>query len=345
MTQRDRGSKPREIRAELDRTRASLDRAFDALGSRLTPSSLLWDGIGVFRDGASAGVSRAMQMAQQHPLPACVIGIGVGWLLLENARSGRGDGTYRGTPAEQAAGGYASGRYGTYPGTPAEAEEFIAAGYSVEPSGGSAVRQPVAGAVQKAGEVASRAGERVSETAEAVKEKAGRAAETVKEQASQAAGAVRQQTAQAVDTVREQAAHTAEAVKTRASRVGQQARQTAQRAGSEFDHLLREQPLVVGLGAMAVGVLAGLLLPSTRREDEVLGEVRDRKLDAARTAARETLEKGKQVARTAVESARQTVKEEAERQQLTPRAVVDRVVGAPSPQPPASPPAPNPTAG
>ena len=350
MSDRGRGSRPREIRAELDRTRASLDRAFDALGSRLTPSSLLWDGIGVFRDGASAGVSRAMHMAQQHPLPACVIGIGVGWLLLENARSGRGDGTYRGTPAEEAEGGYASGRYGTYPGTPAEAEEFIAAGYSTEP-GGSAIRQTAGSAAHKVGEVASRAGERVSETAEAVKEKAGavkekagRAADTVKEQASHAVGAVRQQTSQAVETVREKTAQTAEAVKTKASRVGQQARRTAQRATSEFDHLLREQPLVVGLGAMAVGVLAGLLLPATRREDEALGEVRDRKLDQARSAARETLEKGKQVARTAVDSVKQTVKEEAERQQLTPRAVVDRVVGAqPAPPQPGAPP-PNPTA-
>jgi len=295
MSDRGRGSRPREIRAELDRTRASLDRAFDALGSRLTPSSLLWDGMGVFRDGASAGVSRAVQMAQQHPLPACVIGIGVGWLLLENARSGGGE--------------------GAYPGTPAEAEEFMAAGYSTEHGGGSAVR-----------------------------EKAGRAAETVKEQASQAAGAVRQQTSQAVETVRERTAQTAEAVKSRASRAGQQARHTAQRASSEFDHLLREQPLVVGLGAMAVGVLAGLLLPATRREDEAMGEARDRKLDQARSAARETLEKGKQVARTAVESAKRTAKDEAERQQLTPRAVVDRVVGAPPAPPPPSAPPPNPTA-
>ena len=324
MSDRGRGSRPREIRAELDRTRASLDRAFDALGSRLTPSSLLWDGIGVFRDGASAGVSRAAQMAQQHPLPACVIGIGVGWLLLENARSGGGE--------------------GTYPGTPAEAEEFIAAGYSTEHGGGSAVREQASRAVHKVGEVASRAGDRASETAEGVREKAGRVAETVKEQASQAAGAVRQQTAHAVETVREKTAHTAEGVKSRASRMGQQARHTAQRASSEFDHLLREQPLVVGLGALAVGVLAGLLLPATRREDEAMGEVRDRKLDQARSAARETLEKGKQVARTAVESAKQTAKVEAERQQLTPRAVVDRVVGAqPAPQPPSAPP-PNPTA-
>jgi ElaB/YqjD/DUF883 family membrane-anchored ribosome-binding protein len=336
MSQRGRTSS-REIRAELDRTRASLDRAFDALGSRLTPSRLLWDGIGVFRDGATAGVSRAMQMAQEHPLPATVIGIGVGWLLLENARSSRG--VYQGTPAEQADGGYATGRQGTYPGTPAEAEAFKGEAFG-EPRV-SGVREAASGAVHKVGEVAERAGERVSETADAVKEKAGRAAETVKEQASRAAESVKEQASHAVGTVREQAVHTAEAVKTRASRVGQQARQTARRASSAFDDLLRERPLALGLGAMAVGVLAGLLLPATRREDEVLGEARDRKLDAARQAARETLEKGKHVARTAVESARQTVKEEAERQQITPRAVVDRVVGG-APGQPGQPPAPQP---
>jgi ElaB/YqjD/DUF883 family membrane-anchored ribosome-binding protein len=323
MSHRVRGASSTEIRAELDRTRASLDRAFDALGSRLTPSRLLWDGIGVFREGASAGISRAMQMAQEHPLPATVIGLGVGWLLLENARSGRRAGTYAGTPAEESR-GHARGRYGTYPGTPAEAEESI--------GGGSA------------GEVAGRAGGRVTETAEAVKERAGRAAETVKDQASRAAGAVREQATHAASAVREQTAQAAGAVRDQASRVRAQARHTARRASGEFDRLLHEQPLAVGLGAMAVGVLAGLLLPATRREDEVMGELRDRKLDRAREAARETLEKGRRVARTAVESAARTAREEAERQQLTPRAVAERVVGG-QPQAPAGQPGPPPTGG
>jgi ElaB/YqjD/DUF883 family membrane-anchored ribosome-binding protein len=274
-----RGSQ--EIRAELDRTRASLDRAFDALGSRLTPSQLLWDGLDVFRSGATTGVSRAMKIAQDHPLPACVIGVGVGWLLFENARGGRADLIYEeGLGTEPAREGHANA------------------------------------AVHKAAEVASRAGERVTETAEAIRGQSVEAAAAVKDKASQAADAVRAQATRAAETVRHQASH-----------AGEQARDVARRAGGEFDRMLREEPLTVGLGALAVGVLAGLLLPGTRREDEALGEVRDRKLEHARDAAREVLDKGKQVVRTAVQAAKETARQEAERQQVTPRAVVETVIG------------------
>ncbi|HEY7512574.1 MAG TPA: hypothetical protein VIG50_20095 [Vicinamibacteria bacterium] len=350
MRNRGRASS-HEIREELDRTRASLDRAFGALGAKLTPASLFWDGMGVFRSGAGSAISRAMHLAQQHPLPASVIGLGVGWLLIENARSGRADGTYEGTPAEQYGGGYGSARPGTWAGTPVEQGEFAggrypsaAAGYSGGDAAGGAgyetggpvarVKETAGEAVHRAGEMASRAGERVTETAESVKEGAARAASTVKEQASRAAGTVREQAAQAVGTVREQAAETAEAVRAGASRAGERARRTARRAGGEFDRLLREEPLAVGLGALAVGVLAGLMLPATRREDEMLGEARDRKVDRAREAAREALDRGKQVARTAVDRAKETVKEEVERQQLTPRAVAERVVGGQGQQAP-----------
>ena len=356
MKTRGRASS-REIREELDRTRASLDRAFDALGSKLTPAQLFWDGLGIFRSGAGSAVSRAMHLAQQHPLPASVIGLGVGWLLIENSRANRGHGSYEGTSAEQFGAGYGTSRPGTWAGTPAEQGEYAggvygraeyapgqypsAAGAYGSPVGMGAehegrgpverVRETAGEAVHRAGEAASRAGERVTETADAVKEKAARAATSAKEQAARAAGTVRESASQAVGTVRHQAAQTAEAVRHGAARVGEQARNTARRASGEFDHLLREEPLAVGLGALAVGVLAGLMLPATRREDEMLGEVRDRKVDRAREAAREALDRGKQAARTVVdrtkETMKETVREEVDRNQLHPREVAERIVG------------------
>jgi hypothetical protein len=58
------------------------------------------------------------------------------------------------------------------------------------------------------------------------------------------------------------------------------------------------------VGAAAVGFVSGLLLPSTRLEDEHLGEVGDRVRDTASEAGHQALERGKEVAETAVETVR-----------------------------------------
>jgi gas vesicle protein len=65
-------------------------------------------------------------------------------------------------------------------------------------------------------------------------------------------------------------------------------------------------PLGLVVGGGAVGFLVGLLLPSTRLEDEHIGEMATEIKDTAKEAGNEALERGKDVARSAIE----TVKEE-----------------------------------
>jgi len=79
--------------------------------------------------------------------------------------------------------------------------------------------------------------------------------------------------------------------------VGRQARRAVS--------IAQENPLGLAIGAAAVGFLAGMLLPSTRVEDEKLGEVSDNVIDKAKETGQEALEHGKQVAQDAA----QTVKE------------------------------------
>jgi hypothetical protein len=63
-------------------------------------------------------------------------------------------------------------------------------------------------------------------------------------------------------------------------------------------------PLGLAIGGAALGFVAGLLLPSTRVEDQQMGEISDRMIDAARETAGEALEGGKQVAQDAADSAK-----------------------------------------
>ncbi len=94
----------------------------------------------------------------------------------------------------------------------------------------------------------------------------------------------------------------------RVSQAVDRARDQARQARIGFWRQMDENPLGVGIAAIALGVLAGLAIPSTRREDELLGETRDRLLDDAKEAGREALDKGKQVASTTVKTLKDEVR-------------------------------------
>jgi gas vesicle protein len=70
--------------------------------------------------------------------------------------------------------------------------------------------------------------------------------------------------------------------------------------------IAQENPLGLAVGAVAVGFLAGLAVPSSDVENEKLGPVADRVKDQAKETGQEALERGKDVA----QSAAQTVSEE-----------------------------------
>jgi gas vesicle protein len=113
----------------------------------------------------------------------CAIGIGVGWLLVRHARSG-GAGLYEGTPAEQARGGYATGRRGTYPGTRADADGLMGDPYSGRVS---RVTNAVKEQVSRAAETVKEQAERVRQRTREKVQRAGAAARTVVESAEEAA--------------------------------------------------------------------------------------------------------------------------------------------------------------
>ncbi|MGZ6672761.1 MAG: DUF3618 domain-containing protein [Solirubrobacteraceae bacterium] len=86
--------------------------------------------------------------------------------------------------------------------------------------------------------------------------------------------------------------------------------------------LAQENPLGLAIGAAAIGFLAGMLVPSSRVEDERLGPVADRVKEQAKETGQEALERGKQVAQSAAQSAADTVSEEGQKhgEQLTDSA-------------------------
>ncbi len=93
-------------------------------------------------------------------------------------------------------------------------------------------------------------------------------------------------------------------------RIGGRLRKRAARVTSGVGDFITDQPLAAGAATLALGLLAGLALPSTRREDEWLGGRRDELLQDVKQSGREALARGKELAREAVETAVETLREE-----------------------------------
>ena len=88
----------------------------------------------------------------------------------------------------------------------------------------------------------------------------------------------------------------------------EQVKRQARRAKS----VAQENPLGLAVGAVAVGFLAGMLIPSTRVEDEKMGSLSDDVIERAKETGQEALERGKQVAQDAAETAKESGREHAD---------------------------------
>jgi Protein of unknown function (DUF3618) len=76
--------------------------------------------------------------------------------------------------------------------------------------------------------------------------------------------------------------------------------------------MAKENPLGLAIGAVAIGFLAGLAVPSTRVEDEKLGPVADQVKDKVKETGQEAVDRGKQVAQEVAGAAADTARSSAQ---------------------------------
>jgi ElaB/YqjD/DUF883 family membrane-anchored ribosome-binding protein len=122
--------------------------------------------------------------------------------------------------------------------------------------------------------------EKASKVADTARAAAGRATDAV----SSAATSVRDAATSAADTTREQLNY-----------VSDQARQGARVASDRLKTTLQDNPLALGVAVLAAGAIVGLTLPTTRVENEYMGEARDRLMGQAKSVAHEAAEKVQRV--------------------------------------------------
>jgi hypothetical protein len=71
---------------------------------------------------------------------------------------------------------------------------------------------------------------------------------------------------------------------------------------NEFRRFVEDHPMAVGIGALALGMMIGLIIPETRREHEIMGEAKE-----------DLIERTKQIGRTAAEESKKALHEAVEK--------------------------------
>lgn len=286
------GSESERIKWDIDRTRGDMDRTIRELRSRMSPRHLMHrvkESFGFGEEGAERGpAGDALRSAgrgiadtvRDHPIPLALIGAGLAWMAIEQARGGgRGRWVERGRHE----GGYGE-RDWLSPGAeyedrpPEEHRRALAREWEARRGPGLGAR-----AREKAGAVRERAGEAIHEAEDVVSRTMGR----VRERISGVGG-----------SVREGASHLRE----RASHVGERVSRRAHEAQEGFWERYDEYPLGIGAAALLLGLLGGMSVPTTRAEDRVMGDASDELKRRARRVGRQAVEGTKEVARNVADA-------------------------------------------
>ena len=340
-----------ETRSEMDDTvdalaarlqpRHLLDDALDYFGRKGGSTSSAAESSGSSStDFVKDAGSAALKKLRQHPLPAVLMAAGAAWLFLESdddkvlkarARyrnwkdepemySGSYVDARTGQPYDRATygAGYEGGSSSGGSGKVAAAKDAASSAASKASGKASDLAGKASGAASSLADKASGVGSSITDAAGNLVDKAKGAASSLADTASDYAGDARDA---AVDYAG-QAKGAASSYASSATQTSRQAYEASLRktqkgyaySRDRFDDAMREYPVAVGVASLAAGLLAGLLVPRTRREDELFGDYSDDLKDQATDLGRHAWQETKHVAEATYDSA----VAEAKKQGLTP---------------------------
>ena len=125
----------------------------------------------------------------------------------------------------------------------------------------------------------------------------------VRHAAAEATDRARESLSSASGRARETMSHLGGRTRQAAGRAQQQVGYYTRQATSQLQYWMDRNPLACGAVAMAVGVAVGLALPETRREQQLMGDARDRAVDNARAIANRAVDRATETAHNIVGAA------------------------------------------
>ena len=283
------------IRADIETTRAQMSDTLSQIQERLSPARLKEQARETVRE---ATIGRVKQMARNagdrageagrgimdvvrdNPIPLAMIGLGAGWLLMSSRRRGRVEYHHDVLLTERTPIGYESGY--TYDNTRNYGQTYNSG--------------PVPTGAQPHESVVDRARETVSEKAHTGGEKA----HDVSHRVADAASSVASRIGDVATGLRGRVSDTASSVAER-----------SQLAANRASYKVQETPWIGAAVAIGLGVAAGLAIPETERENQLLGERRDELMSRAREMGREKIDAVRNVASEVIADAKESVRETA----------------------------------
>lgn len=241
-------------------------------------------------DGARRAGTVTASFVSANAIPLGLIGLGVAWLTVSMRRRRTLEQDYRysefGAPdygyRRELRGDY---EYEAYPDVLYDEPTSTTHLGEMGPTQGR-TRPPLRRARQRIADIPGRAAEGIADVRDQARERLGNAAHRVAEAGSHLQSRARERMTD---------------MRYRASELSHDARDGLRRAQVGARDFADENPLAVGAVAIAAGIGVGLMLPATRRENELLGPTRSRLMDEGSRLlgeARDTAERVRDTAKS-----------------------------------------------
>lgn len=296
----DRSSE--EIRDNIERTRSRMDRAIDNLSERVDPKAV-WDGVVNCFKSESDGANVARDTAQaiirpirENPAAAIALGASAVWLISGSMGSDEDDDFEL------------EHRYNPRGEKPTD-DQVMARINGSRSSGSESDSSDDSGIVDTAKQKVTEAGTAVAEGLSSAKSAVTGKVNEATDAASETLATARDRVAENYESAKQSARMEARRARRQTRELYGNASQTLSdtvASGRERYHRgLRENPLGLMVGALGIGLLAGVLAPVSRREEELFGEYSDTVTNKLKSTGDELVEKGKRagerVAQTALD--------------------------------------------
>jgi hypothetical protein len=301
-----------QLQREIEQQRHRVESTIDQIQEKLSPGQLVDELLAYTKGGSGEFVASLQRNITANPLPVALLGVSLAWLMAKPAAGTNQDDRYWDTNFNQ--GRRDTSRFNSededdYPVTAISGLSLQRLGSSVDERGDT-YSEFVDDAGKKFRALSDRAGKRAGHfTDEAGNRFRGftnAAGERINEFRDETGNLLEEATGWASHTwqkAREKLSDTRDAIGAQASAGKDRAAQAGDAMRSQVGNLnrqilsqFRDQPLVGGALAFAVGAALGSTLPHTPQEDALMGEAADALKDKVGESAAELYDQGKEKA-------------------------------------------------
>ena len=311
-----------ELQREIEMQRSRVEDTIDQIQERLSPGQLVDELLAYTRGGGGEFVSNLQRSVTSNPLPVALLGVSLAWLMAKPQGNGQSGNSHAGNDRQwddsiNASRGYSS--YGStydedyadesYPVATITGSSITRSGSSIDEHGhsynefvdeaGRRFKARVDAAGNRAGHFMDETGNRfrgftdnTGRQIEHFRDEAGNLLEQATGWASHTWQMAREKMHDARDAMHGGSA----AMGHHGMRAGNRLMSEADRLNHTIMHQFRDQPLVGGALAFALGAAVGAALPRTSQEDAMMGEVADKVKAKAGEQLSDAYEQGKEKA-------------------------------------------------